>query len=82
VFFLKLMQSIFSNTRGDLQYDLPLIGRMSTDVVSVAAGKTVLDEDPFQMLVDVSAAEYQNKYKDIKLHNNVVDGEGCSSNNI
>ncbi|WJX57283.1 hypothetical protein P8452_42859 [Trifolium repens] len=75
-------KSIFSNTCGDLQYDLPLIGSMSADAVSVAAGKTVLAEDHFQMLVDVSAAEYQKKYKDIKLHNNVVDGEGCSSNNI
>jgi hypothetical protein len=76
------MQSLFQPNCGNLPYDLRIVRNESSAACSVDAGKKQLVEDPFQMLVDVSTAEYHQKHKEIKMHNDGVIDEGCSSNII
>jgi hypothetical protein len=74
------MQSIFQTTFAPLPSDLPANQNLCAAPVSFNDGSKPVGDDAFQMLVNISAAEYKQKYKDSEILNDGLSGEGSSSN--
>jgi hypothetical protein len=63
------MQSILETPFGELPSPMVMPGAISSLPNCVVAGKMPLDDDAFQKIMDDSAAQYHQKYKEFKLHN-------------
>jgi hypothetical protein len=82
MFAVVVLQSIFQAPCADLPSTGGIIDNVSPAAFVDNCGKKPLIEDPFEMLVNVSTAEYHLKYKDFKIVNEGVSGEASSSNII
>jgi hypothetical protein len=76
------MQSVFQAPFVSLPNDLNGDDRVSSATECFENEKAPVHDHAFQMLVNVSTAEYNMKYKHLKMVNDVMSGEGCSSTNL